>query len=901
MRFLLPAVSILALGSCLFEPDLDGGGDRYFPCIDGTCPPPCTCIGNICAPPGRLDDPVICAGCQDGMADCDGSTRTRCETDTRSDRDHCGGCGVRCPDGQDCVDGDCSGCADGDGDGHADASCGGDDCDDSDPGTHPGAAEICGDGIDQDCSGVDLDCDCSDSDHDGHFEAGCGGDDCDDGNRRIFPGIEESPCDGIDRNCNGFSDEAPDEDGDGFDVCGIYDIYNPDGRPADCDDSSVDIHPDAIEYCGDGIDQDCSGKASDPDSDGDGHVDAWDLNGDRCSGRDCAPSDPRIHPGAAEIPCDGIDQNCNGMDDEAPDADGDGYDVCGPGDAIDPDNKPADCADWADWIHPGDATGELCESGDLLDEDCDGRINCADEDCALVADCQGCQDGDGDGYTACDGDCDDAIAARHPGAYDLCGDDLDQDCSSLPNDPDLDGDGFVAAVDLAGNPCAGGTDCDDLDAMAFPGAIELCGNDSDEDCSGQIDDLDLDADGYAMGDLGCGGTDCNDLDGEVHPGALEDCHDGVDNDCDERIDCADPYCQIADESCFGECPDQDQDGFAPCGDFADCDDAAAQSYPGAIEVCDGLDNDCDEDADESLIMTVSNASIHCESIDGPLESAGFNQPAGMAWTLDYSVLYLADSGGGRIRSIHRSDRDEWEVETVLGSEFGLVQPTDLLHVPGDGSGILFVSDPPVDTVWIVDLDDVDGGRLEYQNGSPIAFRAPRGLAMDWYGRLYVADSGNGCIRRVSVDTRGYPALTVETFAGACDSENSELQAPAGLAFMLDGGFLVSDIGDGSIKYVSSSGDVLVVVAPGEFNHPIGLAVDWISGGIYISDPLQHRVARIGPGGVWTVAGLGNDQSDLCPACEALLLSPTGLAPLAGTVFVSDIEDCHLRLIADPGS
>ena len=56
------------------------------------------------------------------------------------------------------VSDDPGGCVDADGDGYEDAACGGDDCDDSDPGVYPGAPEVCGDGIDQDCDGSDLSC-----------------------------------------------------------------------------------------------------------------------------------------------------------------------------------------------------------------------------------------------------------------------------------------------------------------------------------------------------------------------------------------------------------------------------------------------------------------------------------------------------------------------------------------------------------------------------------------------------------------------------------------------------------------------------------------------------------------------------------------------------------------------
>ena len=105
---------------------------------------------------------------------------------------------------------------------------------------------------------------------------------------------------------------------------------------------------------------------------------------------------------------------------------------------------------------------------------------------------------------------------------------------------------------------------------------------------------DNDGDGYE--DIECGGIDCDDDNPDVFPSNAENCHDGIDNDCDELID--------YDDTTECTCTDGDGDGFAlnggGCGEM-DCDDSDPNTYPGALELCDGKDNDCDEEipSDES--------------------------------------------------------------------------------------------------------------------------------------------------------------------------------------------------------------------------------------------------------------------------------------------------------------
>jgi hypothetical protein len=111
----------------------------------------------------------------------------------------------------------------------------------------------------------------------------------------------------------------------------------------------------------------------------------------------------------------------------------------------------------------------------------------------------------------------------------------------------------------------GGDDCDDTDDTVNPEGVEMCGDYADSNCNGDPDDCITadDADGDGVNNPGAGGTDCDDNDNSVYPGALEAC-DEVDNDCNEQVD----------DNCVADLPFSHRvdfsilDGFTSTADYA---------------------------------------------------------------------------------------------------------------------------------------------------------------------------------------------------------------------------------------------------------------------------------------------------------------------------------------------
>jgi hypothetical protein len=523
-----------------------------------------------------LGGELICQGlepaedvCNGKDDDCDGATD---ETFLDSDED-----GVKnCVDEDDDDDGILD---DGDGSGeHDDSPCDHEEteaCDDN--------CRLASNPLQEDLDGDTLGDRCDDDkDGDGHDAEVAGGQDCDDWAPDVHPDVDEAQpdvhacawCNQIDDDCDGLTDEGCDD----TDLDGVLDCHTDD----DDGDGVVD-EADSCRHVPNAGQEDLDGDGIGDLCDGDGDGDGIDVP------LDCDDQAIAIHPGAFEA-CNGIDDDCDGTSDEGfDDHDGD---------------LLADCVDQdddGDWI-PDDGDG----SGVAGDAPCgDGQTGGCDDNCTLTMNPEQADlDGDGAG-DACDDD-DDADGVL----------DLDDNCplASNPLQLDQDGDGLgdACASDDDGDAVEDGADnCPTVtnkqqEDQDGDGLGDACDDDDDDD--GVLDDGDASGE---TGDALCGGED----------------PEGCDDNC--RLVANQDQADLDDDGLGDACDDDDDGDGVEAG--LDCDDSRESVHPGALETCNGRDDDCDGFTDETFHDHDADGDANCvdEDDDGdgvPDDGDGDGEP-----------------------------------------------------------------------------------------------------------------------------------------------------------------------------------------------------------------------------------------------------------------------------------
>jgi len=326
----------------------------------------------------------------------------------------------------------------------------------------------------------------------------------------------------------------------------------------------------------------------------------------------------------------------------------------------------------------------------------------------------------------------------------------------------------------------------------------------------------------------------------------------------------------------------------------------------------------------AVVSTLAGQAGSKGSADGSGAAARFSVPYGIACDVAGN-LYVADNGDSTIRKITPTG-----VVTTLAGKAGSSGSADgsgaaarfysLFGVACDAAGNLYVTDlgNTIRTITPTGLvstlagtagppGSVDG------SGSAARFDFPQGIAGDAAGNLYVADTGNNAIRKIT------PAGEVTTLAGKAGSSGSadgsgtaaRFSVPAGIACDAAGNLYVAEIGNDTIRKITPAGEVTTLAgkagsegsadgsgAAARFNAPAGIACD-TAGNLYVADSGNDTIRKITPAGeVTTLAGkAGSSGSADGNGVAARFLNPGGIAgDAAGNLYVADTGNDTIRKI-----
>ena len=352
--------------------------------------------------------------------------------------------------------------------------------------------------------------------------------------------------------------------------------------------------------------------------------------------------------------------------------------------------------------------------------------------------------------------------------------------------------------------------------------------------------------------------------------------------------------------------------------------AACFDHPGGI-AADSAGNLYVADTDNSTIRKVTPGGVVSTfagtarvkgSADGAGAAARFNSPAALAAD-GAGNIYVADSRNNTIRKITPGG-----MVTTLAGRAGASGATDGIAeaarfdspsgVATDGAGNVYVADSSnhairkITPAGVVTTLAGTAGAMGSSDGAGAAarFTGPVGVAIDGTGNLYVADSENYTIRKIT------PAAVVTTLAGMAGASGSadgtgpaaRFYVPQGIALDSAGNLFVADMFNYAIRKITPAGMVTTFAgaapvtgstdgqgAAARFGDPLGIAADG-AGNVYVADYINHTIRKITSGGaVTTLAGSTGVKGSIDASGAAARFDSPGsvAADGAGNVYVAD--------------